>query len=95
MLLKLSRHCRHFVEACNSGAKYLKSNHPDIAKDLSAMCAGLQKTFHTLAVASGVVTNFQFVTSGSAVDFQPDRFNEHFVKHKARALDLKIQLKLH
>ncbi|MCH8870698.1 MAG: hypothetical protein IIC85_13380 [Chloroflexi bacterium] len=83
---------RTFVDACQSGASYLRANYPDARDDLSAMCAELQKTFHGLAVASAVVTNFKFSVSRSALDTEPQRFNEHFIKHKAKASELHNQL---
>jgi len=84
--------------AIKDGKKYFEKAHPEIKKDVSDMCAELQKTCNAIATASSVITNFRFNSSAGALDNEPTRFNDYFInykKNKNEAEDLIRSLKGH
>lgn len=78
-------HIRTVAKAVNDGLGYLKAKHPEIQKDLAAMCVELRNTSIAVAAASAILTHFRFTISASAIDSEPARFNDHLIAHKEKA----------
>jgi hypothetical protein len=78
-------HIRTVAKAVSDGKDYLKLKHPEIKKDLAAMCAQMRNTSVAVAAASAVLTHFRFTVAGNAMDREPARFNDLLVAHKATA----------
>jgi hypothetical protein len=78
-------HIQTIATAVREGRDYLKLKHPEIKKDLVAMCVEMRNTLTGIAAASAVLTHFRFTISGSAVDSEPRAFNNHLIAHKERA----------
>jgi hypothetical protein len=78
-------HIQTIAKAVRDGRDYLKVKHPEIRKDLAAMCAEMRNTLTAIAVASAVLTHFRFTIAGSAVDSEPRAFNDHLIAHKEKA----------
>ncbi|HAD14627.1 MAG TPA: hypothetical protein DCF33_19550 [Saprospirales bacterium] len=68
--------------AIKEGKKYLEKTHPEVKKDVAAMCVELQKTCDAIAKASGVITQFQFDATPGSIETQPTRFNDYFIAYK-------------
>jgi hypothetical protein len=68
--------------AIKDGKKYFEKAHPEIKKDVVAMCNELYKTCNAIATASSIITNFRFNGSPSAIDNEPTRFNNYFISFK-------------
>jgi hypothetical protein len=83
---------RTILSANEDGRDYLQSRHPNVKDDVIAMCKEMQKTTQAVAAASAIVTHFRFTVVGQAVEMEPARFNEHFMKHKAQAVAVTRQL---
>jgi hypothetical protein len=86
-------HIRTVAKAVSDGVDYLKVRHPDIKKDLAAMCEEMRNTSIGVAAASSILTHFRFTISGTALDSEPGRFNEHLIAHKEKAA--KVEASLH
>ncbi len=78
-------HIRTVAKAIDDGRNYLKVQHPELRKDLAAMCVEMRNTLIAVAAASAVLTHFRFTVAGSAVDSEPARFNDHLIAHKDKA----------
>lgn len=78
-------HIQTIAKAVRDGRDYLKVKHPEIRKDLAAMCAEMRNTLTAIAAASAVLTHFRFTIAGSAVDSEPRAFNDHLIAHKEKA----------
>lgn len=78
------KHIRTIAEAIKDGRAYLKTNHPEVAKNLAAMCVEMQKSSHALASASAIVTDFSFVL-GPDLASEAARFNKRLIDHKKDA----------
>ena len=81
---------RTIAQAVREGRDYLKTTHPNVADDLAAMCEEMRKSSHALASASSIVTHFRFVVAegqagGDGLAAEASRFNEHLLRHKAQA----------
>lgn len=85
-------HIRTIAKAVSDGREYLKLTHPDIKKDLVAMCAEMRNTATAVAAASAVLTHFRFTVVGSAVESEPARFNNHLIAHKEKAAHVGTSL---
>lgn len=87
---------KDIYEAVKDGYQYFNTKHPEIKKDVSAMCVELYKTCNAVATASGIITHFRFNGSPAAIDNEPTRFNQHFIGYKTgsqQAQDLIRSLK--
>ena len=77
-------HIRTIAEAVETGRDYVIAKHPQVAEDLAVLCTEMKKSALALALASTIVTNFNFVIgeeqAGSARDF-----NRALLEHKAKA----------
>jgi len=78
-------HISTIAKAVNDGIDYLKVKHPDIKKDLEAMCVEMRNTSIAVAAASAILTHFRFTITGSVRDSEPARFNDHLIAHKEKA----------
>jgi hypothetical protein len=84
--------------ALKDGKMYFEKKHPEIKKDVQAMCAELQKTCSAIVIASSVVTNFKFDASPAVIELQPTRFNDYCIHNatsRVGAEDLIRSLKGH
>jgi hypothetical protein len=86
-------HIRTVAKAVNEGLGYLKIQHPEIQKDLAAMCTELRNTSIAVAAASAILTHFRFTVCGSAIDSEPARFNDHLIAHKEKAAKVSASLR--
>jgi len=85
-------HIRTVAKAVQEGKDYLKLKHPEIRKDLVAMCTEMRNTLTAVAAASAVLTHFRFTIAGSERDSEPARFNDHFIAHKEKAAQVSTSL---
>ena len=76
------KNIQSILAAIKDGKKYFEKTHPEIKQDVAAMCIELQKTCNAIAIASSVITNFRFNSSAGALDNEPTRFNDYFIKYK-------------
>lgn len=79
--------------AIKQGTKYFEKQHPEIKKDVIAMCSELQKTCNGIAIASSVITHFRFNSSPAAIDNEPTRFNDYFIKYKSDKNEAEILIR--
>jgi len=85
-------HIRTVAEAVRDGKDYLKATHPEIRKELAAICAEMRNTLIAVASASAILTHFRFTVTGSTLDAEPGRFNDHLIAHKNRAAQVDTSL---
>jgi hypothetical protein len=85
-------HIQTIAKAVRDGRDYLKLRHPEVRKDLAAMCVEMRNTLTAIAAASAVLTHFRFTIAGSAVDSEPRAFNDHLVAHKEKAHNVSRSL---
>jgi hypothetical protein len=83
---------RTIYSAMNDGKEYIDQLHPDVKKDLAAVCVEMRKTANAVATASAIITHFRFTTAGHAKDLEPARFNEHLLESKSDVQDIEDQL---
>lgn len=84
--------------AIKDGKKYFEKAHPEIKKDVSAMCNELRKTCNAISTAASIITTFRFDSSPGTIEAQPRIFNNYFMKYinnKNEAQDLIYSLKGH
>lgn len=84
-IAQLVKDTRSLVKAYKDGAEFLNRNHPEIKADVAAMYAEMMRTMQGMAEACSIVTSFDFTVSGSDVDRQPARFNEHYLEQRGKA----------
>ena len=92
------KNIKEIHDAIKDGKKYFEKAHPEIKKDVIAMCDELLKTCNAIATASSIITNFRFNASPGAIDNEPTRFNDYFIRFKTNrneAEDLIRSLKGH
>lgn len=75
---------RTIAQVVKNGRDYLKTKHPEVAKNLAVMCVEMQKSSHALASASAIVTDFSFVL-GPDLASEAARFNKRLIDHKTEA----------
>lgn len=79
------------AKAISDGKDFLKTNHPEVAKDLAAMCQEMRKSSLAMAAASSIITHFRFVI-GDIDSSEAQRFNEHLMLHKTQAVTVSQQM---
>lgn len=85
-------HIRTVATAVRDGVGYVKAQHPEIQKDLEAMCIEMRNTTQAVAAASAILTHFRFTVTGTGVDSEPARFNNHWIAHKEKAAHVSDRL---
>jgi hypothetical protein len=86
-------HITTVAKAVRDGVDYVKTQHPEIKKNLQGMCVEMRNTTLAIAVASSILTQFKFTVAGSDVDKEPARFNNYLIayKEKAATVDKPLQ----
>jgi hypothetical protein len=79
------KNLKEIYTAVHDGYQYFSTNYPEIKKDVAGMCVELRKTCTAVATAAAVMTHFRFNVSPGAIDNEPTRFNEYFIKYKTDA----------
>lgn len=78
-------------EAIRDGKEYVKTQHPEVAGDVAAMCEQMRNSLTALASASSIITHFRFVL-GDDLSAEAARFNQHLIAHKSKAEQVRQQL---
>jgi hypothetical protein len=74
---------RTIVDAARDGREYLHQHHKDAETDLASLLEEIGKLTESLAEGASIVTHFAFTVSGSDLDRQPARFNDHLEQRQA------------
>ena len=83
------KNMKEIYTAVKDGRQYFTNKYPDIKNDVSNMCVELRKTCNAVATASSIMTHFRFNVSPNAIDHEPTRFNEYFIKYKTSSVEVE------
>lgn len=83
------KNLKEIAAAVKEGCGYFSKKYPGIKEDVAAMCVELRKTCNAVATASAIMTHFRFNISPDAINHEPTRFNEYFIRYKDDTVELE------
>ncbi|HTN45275.1 MAG TPA: hypothetical protein VL098_02940 [Flavipsychrobacter sp.] len=98
MVAEAIKNIRDIHEGIKDGKSYFEKSHPEIRKDVAAMCMEMSKTCNAISTASALLTHYRFNASPGVIDSEPTRFNDYFIRYKTdqqEAEKLILSLKGH
>jgi hypothetical protein len=83
------KNVKSILDAVSTGAKYLKTQHPDVQNNVQSLITELGKSVGVIKQASAVLTKFRFAVTTDGRSDELARFNDYFIKSKAEAQFLR------